>query len=553
MDASGPQLRIAARLESASSATLAGAPGAPLAEPIRVRVVDGQGTGVAGERVTFSIASGGGQVEPAEAVTDSDGLAAAEWRLGLQPGTQTLRATNGARSLTLSATAIDGPGARIAYVSGGRPQAELLPAGCIIPEPLVVRVTDAQGRPVAGATVSFEDAGGGASASPGVATTDGLGLARTTWRLGYEGGQSVLRAVLRTVASPSIEVTAAGTVAAPGGYSVIGNTVFDPATCAPIRFRGVTRPSLQWHWGGDERFEKIGEDWATIASWKANLVRLPVSQTYWVPGTRQHDPGYKARVVDAVAKARALGLAVVIDLHASDRGDRNYAGVPDGQQMPDVEISLPFWRDVAATFKDDGGVIFELYNEPHDVSPAIWLNGGDIAAGPSYPGDPETRAAYRAVGMQELYNAVRSQGARNLVLISGLHWGYYLNHLPTHAVQGYNIAYSSHPYDWPDKQAGVWEADFGVVSSTVPVIIGEFGAYDCTRLSYYRQILDYADQKGLGWIAWAWWTPPAVGVAGRTAESRMQEICRFPALITDWNGTPSPSGEIIKARLASYP
>jgi hypothetical protein len=37
-----------------------------------------------------------------------------------------------------------------------------------------------------------------------------------------------------------------------------------------------------------------------------------------------------------------------------------------------------------------------------------------------------------------------------------------------------------------------------------------------------------------------------------TAQQRQADICKVPALITDWNGTPSPSGELIKARLASY-
>ena len=75
--------------------------------------------------------------------------------------------------------------------------------------------------------------------------------------------------------------------------------------------------------------------------------------------------------------------------------------------------------------------------------------------------------------------------------------------------------------------------------------------YDCSRLFYYNAVLDYADRKGMSWIAWAWWTPPAVS-STYTAEQRQFDICKFPALISDWSGTPSPSGQIIKARLATY-
>jgi hypothetical protein len=250
-------------------------------------------------------------------------------------------------------------------------------------------------------------------------------------------------------------------------------------------------------------------------------------------------------VIDVVAKARAAGLAVIVDLHSSDRGVMNFTDTPDGQQLPDANISVPFWRDVAETFKNDGGVIYELYNEPHDITAAQWLNGADIPAGASYPGEPfpDMRPAYRAVGMQTLYDAVRATGARNLVLVSGLHWGYFLNEVPANRVKGYNIAYASHPYDWPDKQPDTWDAAWGMLAATDPVIVSEFGAYDCTRLNYYTQVLDYADRKGMSWVAWAWWV---------RNDQPAGNACRYPALITDWTGTPTQSGQIIKTRLATY-
>ena len=68
----------------------------------------------------------------------------------------------------------------------------------------------------------------------------------------------------------------------------------------------------------------------------------------------------------------------------------------------------------------------------------------------------------------------------------------------------------------------------------------------CTALT----VRLYAARKGMSWIAWAWWTPPPVSDT-YTAAQRQFDVCKFPALITDWNGTPSPSGKIIKARLAT--
>ena len=39
--------------------------------------------------------------------------------------------------------------------------------------------------------------------------------------------------------------------------------------------------------------------------------------------------------------------------------------------------SVTFWAEVANKYKGDGRVIFELYNEPRDVTWEVWQNGGD--------------------------------------------------------------------------------------------------------------------------------------------------------------------------------
>jgi aryl-phospho-beta-D-glucosidase BglC (GH1 family) len=569
MEATGPQANGGPQLLSLTPEPLAGDVGFPLAQPVRVQVLDNMGQGVVGEVVSFTVTEGGGSVTPAQATTNAQGIAETQWQLGAQPGANTLRASSGGLSVLLHATGNDGIGAVIQKVSGGT--TDSLPAGCVLGAPLVVKVLDNANQPVAGASVSFENAVGDGTFDPQVATTGADGMASTRWKLGYTGGTNRVRAVLRTAAKPAVEFTARSAPAAPNGFSVMGNKIYDPATCKPILFHGIARPSMEsWYGGDQELVDNAAGDFALMKSWGANLVRIPISQTYWVAGTYWNNTAkaagvdYKAKVIDVVNKARAAGLFVIVDLHASDRGNMNYTDTPDGQQLPDANISVPFWRDVATTFKDDGGVIYELYNEPHDITPAQWLNGGSIPSGSSYPGDPfpEKRNAYTAVGMQTLYDVVRGTGARNMVIVSGLHWGYSLNMTPDNEpvgrVQGYNIAYASHPYDWADKQKVPtqsnfldWETAWGKRADTDPLIVTEFGAYSCTPeppehpqgLNYYTQVMDYADQKGMSWVAWAWWL--------RT-DNPPDNACKYPALLTNWNGTPTLSGQMIKARLATY-
>ena len=65
-------------------------PGDREAQTIVVRVLNGDGTPVAGIPVTWRIASGGGTVRAASDTSGVDGLAAAQWRAGITGGPQQL-------------------------------------------------------------------------------------------------------------------------------------------------------------------------------------------------------------------------------------------------------------------------------------------------------------------------------------------------------------------------------------------------------------------------------------------------------------------------------
>ncbi len=84
------------------------------------------------------------------------------------------------------------PPTDVVLVSGDDQSAQ---PGDAVPEPLVVKVVDAQGSPVANAAVSWE-AGGGGSVSPETAQTDSAGFASARLTLGAaEGVYTVSAAV----------------------------------------------------------------------------------------------------------------------------------------------------------------------------------------------------------------------------------------------------------------------------------------------------------------------------------------------------------------------
>jgi hypothetical protein len=344
------------------------------------------------------------------------------------------------------------------------------------------------------------------------------------------GGCSVLAP---SSSPPTSETTAltgcpgtAGQPVAPGGYWVHGNTICTE-TGQEHLFHGVDRPSTEWSSSGQNLSLA---DFQLMASWKANVVRVTMNQDFWLSGSQYYDPTYAATIDKAVQWAEEAGMDVILDLHWSDKGELGGCDPSKGcqQVMADVN-SKTFWSEVAAKYAGDGRVLFELYNEPHDVPWDVWKSGG-------------TAGGFMVVGMQELYDTVRAAGADNLVVIGGLTYAYDLSGVKSHRISGYNIMYATHPYNNGAGAPSGFDAAWGYLTATDPVIATEFGDSNtdpttgaCSSM-YENQVITYADNHKASWTGWAWFPGG----------------CSFPSLITGWSGTPSPPGQVVKNALAGY-
>lgn len=188
-------------------ATVTAVAGAAVTPAPAVRVVDSQGRGVSGVAVVFAVTGGGGTVTGGSVQTASDGTATAGgWTLGTVAGLNTLTATvQGLTPVTFTATGTAGPPTSLAKVSGD-PQTGA--AGTALAQPLVVRVTDANGNPVAGVTVAFAAAAGGGTVTPTSAATDAQGRASATLTLGGAAGDQTVTATVAGLPQVVFSVTA---------------------------------------------------------------------------------------------------------------------------------------------------------------------------------------------------------------------------------------------------------------------------------------------------------------------------------------------------------
>jgi hypothetical protein len=191
-----------------------GSPGATLAAPLIVRVVDSAGNGVAGRVVSWVVAGGGGSTSPQRSASDESGLARARWQLGPAPGANTLAAVvDGAGAVAFSATAAGpagggGPSASQSALSAD-PTSILAGTGVAT---ITVTVRDDAGAPIQGATVILDATGQGNSLTQPTSATGADGVAAGTLRSDVPGTKVVSATVDGTVlldATAEVAVTAA--------------------------------------------------------------------------------------------------------------------------------------------------------------------------------------------------------------------------------------------------------------------------------------------------------------------------------------------------------
>ncbi|MDB4887482.1 MAG: Ig domain protein group 1 domain protein [Gemmatimonadetes bacterium] len=157
-----------------------GTAGAPLAEPVLIRVMDAAGNGTAG--VTLTLAPSGGTMRDSVVVTDSLGVARARWTLGRSAGEYTLvaRVEGVQRALRATAQASPAAPANLSFddapaTHGGRRTEKRLVA-------LVALVADVYGNPVPDAPVTFTAKSG--TVTPGRGVTDSHGRVALRWVMG---------------------------------------------------------------------------------------------------------------------------------------------------------------------------------------------------------------------------------------------------------------------------------------------------------------------------------------------------------------------------------
>ena len=341
----------------------------------------------------------------------------------------------------------------------------------------------------------------------------------------------------------------AGLGAAPLPLKVVGTQLQDSDGCA-VRLRGVNCAGLEWASDGDGRIAKTVA--VAVNEWHANLIRLPLSQDRWfgkAPEQKDDGAGYRALVRQLVDFCSAQNAYIILDLHWSDAGEW---GKNIGQHNLPDKNSIAFWLSMAPVYRDNPAVLFDLYNEPNSITWDQWFQGG-----PMTEIDEKTKArlTYESVGLPALFAAIRSTGAKNVIVAGGINWAYEVDGILSGRrladPSGQGVIYAVHPY--PHKYSGLgletiaqWTARMEPFAEKLPLIVTEFGSiekwwpfpkdWNYGDEKWNREMLRVLEAHRWNWTAWNFHP---------TAE---------PSLISDWNYTATPAfGRWVRKILAENP
>ena len=162
------------------------------AKPLKVKVKDSLGNGVAGVLVTFSDGGAGGTLSSVSATTDSSGFASTSYTAGTKSGAVQISASvSGLTPALFRENVLAGPPVSLAIYSGNN---QTVAPGTATPKLLQVIIKDQYGNPVKAIPVTYNDNGAGGSFSVNPANTSAKGIAGTRYTAPQQTGTVTITA-----------------------------------------------------------------------------------------------------------------------------------------------------------------------------------------------------------------------------------------------------------------------------------------------------------------------------------------------------------------------
>jgi hypothetical protein len=200
---------------------------------------------------------------------------------------------------------------------------------------------------------------------------EGVGFLKTLW--GLRSAVSLALVVgLVTLGSSSAEASSLS-------LKVQGNHLVNQ-NGQTIRLLGVDRSGAEYMCVSNHQVFDGPSSPASVramASWHINAVRVPLNEDCWLglKGVTTGGAAYRNQIIRYVHTLEANGLYVILDLHWAAPGTNQ---ATSQWPMADADHAPAFWSSMAATFKSNHAVLFDLFNEPYITTwPCVTYHDGN--------------------------------------------------------------------------------------------------------------------------------------------------------------------------------
>lgn len=255
-------------------------------------------------------------------------------------------------------------------------------------------------------------------------------------------------------------------VRAASGFYVSGSVLYD-STGKPFKIRGINH-GHSWFKNDSATAMKA------IAATGANTVRIVLSNG------QQYTKDDANAVSNLLSLANQNKLIAILEVHDATGSDSTSA----------LDNAVNYWIEMKNVLagKEDR-VLINIANEWYGT----WDSNG------------------WANGYKSAIPKLRNAGIKHTLIVDAAGWGQYPQSIVDKGNEVFNsdslrnTIFSIHMYEYAGGNAAMVKSNIDqVLNKGLAVIIGEFGHYHTNGDVDETTIMNYTQQKGVGWLAWSW-------------------------------------------------
>ncbi|WP_025741749.1 glycoside hydrolase family 5 protein [Aquimarina pacifica] len=251
-----------------------------------------------------------------------------------------------------------------------------------------------------------------------------------------------------------------------GRLQVSGNKILDKNNDV-IQLRGM---SLFWSQWMGQYYTEEAISWLKN-DWNCNIVRaaMGVEDSDGYLSNKETEKQKVFTVIDAAIKE---GIYVIVDWHSHHAEDY-------------VNEAKSFFAEVAQKYGDSPNLIYEIYNEPLNVS---WT---------------EVLKPYH----EEVIASIREFDSDNLIICGTRTWSQDVDEVIGNTINDNNVAYTLHYYAATHKQSLRDKAQ-NAINNNIPIFVTEYGVSEASGdgsidENEARTWWDFLDQNKISWCNWS--------------------------------------------------